>query len=178
MKNTSSLTTAVAAIGVISLLVYRKLAKTRQHDHSFVPTPGIASRQDRFKILNVAPGEPLKVPMAEYFLSQDGLYIHFRRWVPLANIHPLPPRGICVIVHGMGEYCARYESVARALNAAGFIVYALDHQGHGRSEGDRLHVKKFEDYIEDVMLVVKLAKRENPLIASKTFMIAHSMGGT
>jgi alpha-beta hydrolase superfamily lysophospholipase len=115
--------------------------------------------------------------MGEYFLNKDGLYIHFRRWIPQGNIHPLPPKGIVVLVHGLGEHCARYDHVARALNALGFVVYGLDHQGHGRSEGDRLHLNTFQDYVDDVMGLVSIAKSENPLIAKKTYILGHSMGG-
>jgi hypothetical protein len=156
---------------------YMKVSHLSQQDHEFQPTKTISTRQDRFKVLNTKPNQPLKAPMGEYFLNNDGLYIHFRRWIPMANIHPLPPKGIVVIVHGLGEHCARYDHVSRALNAAGFVVYSLDHQGHGRSEGDRLHLNSFQDYVNDVMAVVNIAKTENPLIAKKTFLLGHSMGG-
>lgn len=167
----------VAVVAGATALVLAKVKEVSEQDHSFTPSPTIASRQDRFKVLNTKPYEPLKAPMGEYFLNKDGLYIHFRRWIPHANIHPLPPKGIVVIIHGLGEHCARYDHLARALNTAGFVVYGLDHQGHGRSEGDRLHLKQFDDFVDDVMGLVRIAKTENPLIANKTFMMAHSMGG-
>jgi alpha-beta hydrolase superfamily lysophospholipase len=44
-------------------------------------------------------------------------------------------RGVVVIAHGAAEHALRYERFARALNATGFEVLALDHRGHGRSQG-------------------------------------------
>jgi alpha-beta hydrolase superfamily lysophospholipase len=43
------------------------------------------------------------------------------------------PRGVVQIAHGLAEHASRYERLAEALNAAGFIVHANDHRGHGRS---------------------------------------------
>ncbi len=43
------------------------------------------------------------------------------------------PRGVVVIAHGLAEHARRYERFARALNRAGFEVWAADHRGHGRS---------------------------------------------
>jgi alpha-beta hydrolase superfamily lysophospholipase len=37
------------------------------------------------------------------------------------------------IVHGVGEYAARYEHVAQALVEAGYTVYAGDLRGHGQT---------------------------------------------
>ncbi|MEP6623408.1 MAG: alpha/beta fold hydrolase [Acidimicrobiia bacterium] len=43
------------------------------------------------------------------------------------------PRAVVHIVHGLGEHAARYDRLARALNQAGYAVYADDHRGHGRT---------------------------------------------
>lgn len=34
---------------------------------------------------------------------------------------------------GLGEYCDRYDPFAKEMTDAGYAVYSMDHQGHGRS---------------------------------------------
>ena len=43
------------------------------------------------------------------------------------------PIGVVQIAHGLAEHGSRYDRLAQALNAAGFLVHANDHRGHGRS---------------------------------------------
>ncbi|MDF2492499.1 MAG: lysophospholipase [Microbacterium sp.] len=43
------------------------------------------------------------------------------------------PRGVVQLLHGVGEHAGRYAALAEALAQAGFIVYADDHRGHGRT---------------------------------------------
>lgn len=47
-------------------------------------------------------------------------------------------RGAVQLLHGVGEHAGRYGKLIAALTAAGFIVYADDHRGHGRT-GIRQH---------------------------------------
>lgn len=44
-----------------------------------------------------------------------------------------PPRAVVQLLHGVGDHAARYAHVAAALTAAGYLVYADDHRGHGRT---------------------------------------------
>jgi hypothetical protein len=62
------------------------------------------------------------------YSSSDGAQITAYRWVPAGE-----PRAVIQLTHGMGEHAQRYDYVARALNDAGFAVYAQDHRGHGAS---------------------------------------------
>jgi len=48
------------------------------------------------------------------------------------------PRGVVQLLHGVGEHAGRYGVLIDALTADGFIVYADDHRGHGRT-GIRQH---------------------------------------
>ena len=56
------------------------------------------------------------------------------------DVHPAhgAPRGVVQLLHGVGEHAGRYATTIGALTEAGFIVYADDHRGHGRT-GMRQH---------------------------------------
>jgi alpha-beta hydrolase superfamily lysophospholipase len=43
------------------------------------------------------------------------------------------PRAVVQLLHGVGEHAGRYARLADALTADGYIVYADDHRGHGRT---------------------------------------------
>lgn len=52
------------------------------------------------------------------------------------DVHPADtaaPRGVVQLLHGVGEHAGRYAALVAALTADGFIVYADDHRGHGRT---------------------------------------------
>ncbi|NNC96450.1 MAG: alpha/beta hydrolase [Gammaproteobacteria bacterium] len=84
-------------------------------------------------------------------------------------------RAVIVIAHGLGEHSGRYQHIAEALNAENYSVYALDHQGHGQSEGKQGHVHAFSDYHTDLQQLVAMTKNENPNIPCH--LLGHSMGG-
>jgi len=84
-------------------------------------------------------------------------------------------KAIIVISHGLAEHSGRYDGLANKLKALGYAVYALDHQGHGQSEGTRGYVKAFMDFPADVIQLTKMAKEKHPLV-KKVFLLGHSMG--
>ncbi len=57
--------------------------------------------------------------------ASDGEAVHCYSW-PITQ-----PEAVVHIAHGMGEHARRYDATARALNDAGYVVYANDHRGHG-----------------------------------------------
>lgn len=83
------------------------------------------------------------------------------------------PRGVVVIVHGLGEHGRRYGHVVDALTGAGFVVAVPDHLGHGRSDGKRLRINSFADYTGDIGTVLDAVRIEG----LPTFLLGHSMGG-
>ncbi len=99
-------------------------------------------------------------------VTPDGLMLATRRWEVAA------PGATLLIVHGVSEHFGRWTHVAEFFAARGFEVRAYDHRGHGRSSGDRIHVDHFEDYVNDLRLMVDEARDDLPLV-----MYGHSMGG-
>lgn len=87
-------------------------------------------------------------------------------------------RAVIQIAHGMVEHSLRYEPFITFLTANGFIVYANDHRGHGKSilEEKGYFAKKngFEKVVEDITLLIDQIKGENPNLP--LFLFGHSMG--
>ncbi len=101
--------------------------------------------------------------------TKDGLALYWQSW------HPVEPRAQVVIAHGLAEHSGRYESAGRSFAEAGLAVYALDHRGHGKSPGRRVHVDSFEEYRVDVRAGLALARAEHPGLP--LFLLGHSQGG-
>jgi alpha-beta hydrolase superfamily lysophospholipase len=83
---------------------------------------------------------------------------------------------VVVIAHGAGEHSGRYPHVAARLVEEGYTVYALDHRGHGHSEGPRAVIDRMDNAVEDLDQLIVLAASEQPGVP--LFLLGHSMGGT
>jgi alpha-beta hydrolase superfamily lysophospholipase len=97
--------------------------------------------------------------------------IFWQSWAPEEGA----ARGVVVIVHGFGEHSGRYEHVARRLVAEGYVTYALDHRGHGHSQGTRAVIDRLADAVSDIDQLLVLAGDAHPGLP--VFMLGHSMGG-
>lgn len=88
------------------------------------------------------------------------------------------PKGLIVIAHGAAEHSQRYGRFARALNAAGFEVWSLDHRGHGESPGPEglgdFGEGGWDALVADIGQFVRLAKQAHPGLPVVLF--GHSMG--
>ncbi len=84
-------------------------------------------------------------------------------------------RYVALVVHGYGEHSGRYTQVAGVLVRHGAAVFAPDHQGHGRSAGERVVIEDFEDVVADVHTVAEAARAAHPGLP--VVVIGHSMGG-
>ena len=95
--------------------------------------------------------------------------IYYQSWLPEGD-----PKAVLLIAHGFAEHSGRYGNVVNHFVPKGYAVYALDHRGHGRSDGERVHVDDFHDYVADLKTFFNQVRRENP--GKKIFLIGHSMG--
>jgi alpha-beta hydrolase superfamily lysophospholipase len=80
-----------------------------------------------------------------------------------------------VLSHGYAEHAGRYHHVAQRFGAAGLLVYALDHRGHGRSGGKRVYLRELSEFVGDFRTLVGIAAAEHPTLPR--IVLGHSMGG-
>jgi len=100
----------------------------------------------------------------------DGLAMQGERWTAAGR-----PKASLVLSHGYAEHIGRYEHVLRPLAINRFAIYAADHRGHGKSAGARALVRRFDQYVDDLDLVVNRARQEQGGIPC--YLLGHSMGG-
>jgi acylglycerol lipase len=104
------------------------------------------------------------------FTGAAGKQIYWQAWLPSGE-----PVGVVVIVHGYAEHSGRYTHVADRLVSAGYATYALDHYGHGKSEGPRANVNRMSQLVTDIDRVVRMAAARHAGLP--VFLLGHSMGG-
>ena len=80
-----------------------------------------------------------------------------------------------LVVHGMGEHSGRYMNVVDHFLPLGYAVYGLDHLGHGKSDGAREYVERFDDYTDSLTIFYKLVAEWQ--VDKPIFILGHSMGG-
>lgn len=103
------------------------------------------------------------------FTGLKDFNIYFQCWLPDGE-----PLAVLLIAHGFAEHSGRYQNVVNHFVPRNYAVYALDHRGHGRSDGERVQVDHFTDYTVDLKTFFDLIQSEQP--GRKVFLIGHSMG--
>ena len=101
--------------------------------------------------------------------ARDGLRLFRRGW------RPDDPHHVVVLVHGYAEHSGRYDETGSAFADAGYAVESFDLRGHGRSDGARCHVRSFDEFLDDVDVV--LAEARDAYAGLPVILFGHSMGG-
>jgi alpha-beta hydrolase superfamily lysophospholipase len=104
------------------------------------------------------------------FSGYKGLRIYHQSWVPDTE-----PHALILLVHGLGEHSSRYGNVVDRLVPKGYAIYALDHIGHGRSEGARKYADSFSvftDTLTEYLTKIKVWHPDLPV-----YLLGHSLGG-
>ncbi|MGL3823213.1 lysophospholipase [Sphingopyxis sp. R3-92] len=99
-----------------------------------------------------------------------GAKLHVTHWLPAGR-----PRAIVLLAHGYAEHAGRYDHVAKRLTDAGYALYAIDHWGHGRSDGTPGFVPRFSAFIDgmaELLTLVEVNHADTPRL-----LLGHSMGG-
>jgi len=105
----------------------------------------------------------------------DAAPIFVRKWLPPCGIRP---RATVQITHGIAEHGGRYDGFARFLAAQGYVAYAIDLRGHGKTAGpDNLGhagMTAWQDMTADIRQLSDIARTEYPNAPLVAF--GHSMG--
>ena len=99
-----------------------------------------------------------------------GAALYVTHWLPAGL-----PKAVVLLAHGYAEHAGRYEHVAKRLTDAGYAVYAVDHWGHGRSDGTPGFVPRFTaftDGMAELLTLVEVNHGDMPRL-----LLGHSMGG-
>jgi acylglycerol lipase len=104
------------------------------------------------------------------FKSVRNLNIYYQAWLPDGNV-----KAVLLVVHGLGEHSGRYMNAVNRFVPLGYALYALDHIGHGKSEGTREFVERFDDYTVPLESYFKMVKAWQP--GKPVYLFAHSAGG-
>ncbi len=105
----------------------------------------------------------------DFFTTKDGVKIFTTNSLPVGD-----PKAVVLVVHGYGEHCGRYKHVIAALVEAGYAAYALDHEGHGQSDGLRAYITDFNRSVTHMKEYVDRITPQHP--GKKLFVLGHSMG--
>ena len=105
------------------------------------------------------------------FKGYKGLNLYYQCWLPEDK-----PKAVLLVAHGLAEHSGRYKNLVDYFVPKGYAVYALDHRGHGKSEGTRSYVDSFNDYLTDLKTFFDMVRKEHK--NTKIFLFGHSLGGT
>ncbi|MBM3166912.1 MAG: alpha/beta hydrolase, partial [Chloroflexi bacterium] len=105
------------------------------------------------------------------FKGHNGLDIYYQYWEPEGD-----PKAVLLVAHGLAEHGGRYKNLVNYFVPKGYAVWAMDHRGHGKSEGTRSYIEKFDEYLTDLETFFGIVRKEHK--TDKIFLVGHSLGGT
>ncbi|MCF7801916.1 MAG: lysophospholipase [Candidatus Marinimicrobia bacterium] len=117
----------------------------------------------------MSPTQKIK-HLTENFDSRDGARLFRQSWYPAEK-----PRAVVIIVHGIAEHSGRYAHVAECLCQNRIAVETFDLRGHGQSEGERIYIDRFSQFLNDLEHFILEVRRRYP--SGPLYLLGHSMGG-
>ncbi|CAK9169599.1 unnamed protein product [Ilex paraguariensis] len=111
---------------------------------------------------------------SEFITNPRGLKLFTQWWTPLS---PAKIIGTVAVVHGYtGESSWFVQLTAILFAKSGFATCAIDHQGHGFSEGLVAHIPDINPVVDDcISFFDSFRERQAPSLPS--FLYAESLGG-
>ena len=94
--------------------------------------------------------------------------VHYRSWT---TAHP---RLVLVFLHGLGQNSGHYHRFARILNTEDIDVWAVDHVGHGLTEGELSDASQIDGLADNALQLADIARAERAGVP--TALMGHSLG--
>lgn len=104
-----------------------------------------------------------------YSQEKQVIQLYFRYWFP-DN-----PKVLMIFVHGAGEHSGHYIELGTESFKRQFAFITPDLRGFGQSGGQRGHVGRFQDYLNDLDQLIAHFEKQFPEIP--IYLLGHSLGG-
>lgn len=100
----------------------------------------------------------------------DGTKLHFEHWSPKEF------KKILFFIHGLGDHSGRYAPFVEYFTKQGYKVCLYDQRGHGKSEGPKVYLERFEILLEDLDQYIHFCRQSMPE-GLPAYIVGHSLGG-
>ncbi|KAL0672003.1 hypothetical protein Bca4012_034707 [Brassica carinata] len=109
----------------------------------------------------------------DYIKNSRGVELFACRWIPSSS-----PKALVFLCHGYGMECSdSMRECGVRLASAGYAVFGMDYEGHGRSMGARCYIKKFENIVNDCYDYYTSICAQEEYMEKGRFLYGESMGG-
>uniref|UniRef100_A0A0E0FKZ1 Serine aminopeptidase S33 domain-containing protein n=1 Tax=Oryza nivara TaxID=4536 RepID=A0A0E0FKZ1_ORYNI len=82
----------------------------------------------------------------EYVRNSRGVQLFTCGWLPAKTL----PKALVFLCHGYAMECSGYmRECGMRLAAAGYGVFGMDYEGHGKSMGARCYIRSFRRLVDD-----------------------------
>jgi len=117
------------------------------------------------------PGEDIIQHQEGWFTGHRGVRLYRQSWLPDGDA-----RAAILLIHGLFEHSGRYANLVNHLVPQGYAICSFDQRGHGKSDGLRGYVERFDDFMEDLQIFHGIVLGQ--FAGRREFIFGHSIGGT
>uniref|UniRef100_A0A0E0JHR4 Serine aminopeptidase S33 domain-containing protein n=1 Tax=Oryza punctata TaxID=4537 RepID=A0A0E0JHR4_ORYPU len=110
----------------------------------------------------------------EYVRNSRGVQLFTCGWLPAKT----SPKALVFLCHGYAMECSGYmRECGLRLAAAGYGVFGMDYEGHGKSMGARCYIRSFRRLVDDCHRFFKSICDMEEYRSKSRFLYGESMGG-
>jgi len=114
------------------------------------------------------------VKYEEEYIERRGLKLFTCRWLPVHQ----DVKALIFLCHGYAMECSIFmKGTGIRLAQAGYAVFGIDYEGHGKSDGKRCYIESFQDLVDDSIAFFKSVREKEEYKNKARFLYGESMGG-